>query len=137
MNKKVILKSAPAFLVLIALGVSYFFSPSHQAMSNSKRFIKSLAAAEYQAAYEMTSEEFKNETSLEALQEFAEYYSVVDEAKRMKITYRDFNEGVRLFSGSLSSWSEEAPLTIEMVEEDENWKISYFSVDPTDQPVID
>ncbi|MBU1126039.1 hypothetical protein KJ758_00320 [Patescibacteria group bacterium] len=120
-----------AIVVFLVLNIIYFGAKE---ANLARTFVDRLADAEYDEAYSLTSAAFKENTSLQALQEFVEYYAVVDNSERVKFNYRNSENGIYTLSGWLYSSEDRKPMTIEMLEEAGEWKISFFSVDPIDLP---
>ncbi len=97
-------------------------------------FLWSVADGEYTEAFEMTHSEFQKGATVEGLQVFVESYPVIDDMTDLKFTYHSADGDLRISSGTIEGAGETLPITVQLLEEDDKWKVVFFSINPEDVP---
>ncbi|MFA6522577.1 MAG: hypothetical protein WCT24_03245 [Patescibacteria group bacterium] len=122
-------------VVLPAIAFVYFlFSSTAGPAKAAESFLTLTAAGDYNGAYEITSTDFKGVATVEGLQLFTESYPVLDEMTSVEFTYRGMSDDVMVVSGTMESATETTPITVQLIKEDGEWKVGFFSLNPEDVP---
>lgn len=101
------------------------------------QFVELLADEQYSEAYNLTSIEFHQATSLDELIVYVENYPVIAGAVKTDLSYFGKENELKVVSGIISSNNEDSPLTVEFVKEGKDWRILMFSLDEVDVPADD
>lgn len=127
-----------AIVLLLAIPTAIFiyilFSATAEPANAAEEFLTLTAAGDYEAAYGMTSADFQSVATVEGLELFTESYPVLDNMTSVELTYRGMSNEVMVVSGVMSAGADTSPITFQLVEEDGEWKVRFFSLNPDDVP---
>lgn len=127
------------FIVAIPLIIFFaaIFGETADQAQMGKDFVTALSEEEYEVAYDMTSAEFQEATSLAEMKTFVENTPILANSTAVEFSYRGIENNLRIVSGTVYSGLESLPLTVHYVKNNGEWKILLFSVDPEDVPSMD
>lgn len=128
---------AIAIIVVGAVMMGGAFSSTSEQATMADEFVNLLADEQYDTAYAMASVDFKDSTTLDQLTVFVENFPVLADATSTTFNYRGIEDDMVVISGTVMAGEDESPLTVQFVEEDGEWKILLFSLDPADVPSMD
>lgn len=95
----------------------------------AERQLAALKAGNIEAAYAETSEQFRQQTPLDAFTAFVDQYPILKEHASHSFANRKIENNVGELSGSLtSSTGGVTPIQYRLVKENDAWKIIYLNI---------
>ena len=102
-----------------------------------ERQLTALKAGDMKAAYEETSEAFRQATPIDAFTTFVDSYPILKDAASHSFPSRSFENNQGTVTGTLTSpTGGVTPATYELVKENGAWKIIHIKLDPVTDNTI-
>lgn len=117
--------------VLIACIAGFVFWLTLGLVEPIERQLEALKAGDMQAAYEETSEAFRQATPLDAFTSFVGSYPILKDAASHSFPSRSFENNQGTVTGTLTSpTGGVTPATYRLVKENGAWKIIHIDLNP-------
>jgi len=125
-------------IILVIIGIFLAIGATSDEKDMAREFIMLNADGKYSDAYEMTSPAFKENVSIDGLQEVIEGNPILDNATSVSFSTFVTSNGVKTVSGTLiGKDGEESPITVDITcDENEVCGVEFLSIDPEDVPEI-
>lgn len=134
---KTVLKVLAAIVLFIALLIGIAFWSTSGVTEAGDRFIAALNSGDNDAAYELTSKAFKQSARPEHLAIFAKNYGL-DRIQSTSWSSRSFeNSSGELFGTATLDDGTEINLNIDLIHENDEWKVLHVSSDTAESGLSD
>ncbi|MBU0645892.1 DUF4864 domain-containing protein [Patescibacteria group bacterium] len=101
-------------------------------------FMADLNAGQVASAYDLTSSAFQEAVSGESWAQFVEAYPILVGYQDVSFNYSSMAGDSAVISGTLKGTDGEVrPVTIDLVKENEEWRVLNLSLEPEDAPQIE
>jgi len=121
---KIVLGIVGGVGVFVAAIIIIVFWATSGAVETIDRQLAALNQGDMAAAYEETSEAFRDATSLEDFTAFVDAHPILKDVASHSFTSRSLNNSVGIVSGTVtSSTGGVLPVTFKLVKEKDSWKI--------------
>ncbi|MBU0614236.1 hypothetical protein KJ766_03070 [Patescibacteria group bacterium] len=121
----------------IAILLTGIFTSNQKSTDVAKEFFQLNADGDYGGAYELAHSEFKEIVNADGLEAFVVNYPVMDDMTEIDFSYSSTDGDLQLLSGTIKGAGEESPITVQLLEEEGEWKIVFFSLNAEDVPNSD
>jgi hypothetical protein len=122
-------------VVIAIIAVAFSFYSNSGMVGAAKSQLKLIRAGKVDAAYQMTSKNFQNDTSLERFKAFAKQYDVFNDNKSVRFSDKKEEGNNGYLKGVITS-SDGGEMVIEyiLLKEEGQWKIEAIRLTPLNAP---
>ncbi len=126
------------FLVFVALIIGVAFWATSAPADEAQTFVNLISADQLEDAYDRTANQFKEVVSKDQFEEFVAQYTVLTSPSTTSFNYRSVENNLATMQGTITAQDGTvSPITVQLVQENDTWKVLNIDLNPYETPTMD